>query len=273
MVNFGFNSASVLGILLALAGAGLFLLRSVRPEVSRDHDIVFAVIGLLCGFILLFYGWRLEPILLFGQLLLSGSAIFFAVESIRLRGVTTQQARGKKASYVDEERPVRRVYRAELEEEQDVYEQEYDYPEEKVPRRRLQGSVSRAGSRRGDYEEETPRPRPSRRSSDEYSSERYSSRPRRTTTSRRSSSEYVDWQDEPEAWQDSNSESRGDYDDYSRSPRPTRPPRRSSRKRRPKSADDIVSSVGTEYVDYQPLDSQEDNNDEPNQETPEDYDY
>lgn len=39
MVNFGFNSASVLGIVLALAGAGLYLMRSVRPEVSRDHDI------------------------------------------------------------------------------------------------------------------------------------------------------------------------------------------------------------------------------------------
>ena len=80
MVNFGLNSASILGIFLAVAGAGLYFLRSVRPELSRDHDIFFAAIGLLCGFILLFQGWRLDPILQFGQLLLSGSAIFLLLK-------------------------------------------------------------------------------------------------------------------------------------------------------------------------------------------------
>ena len=82
MVNFGFNSASLLGIFLILSGAGLYLLRSLRPEVSRDHDIFFAAVGLLCGFILIFQGWRLDPILQFSQLLLAGSTIFFAIESI-----------------------------------------------------------------------------------------------------------------------------------------------------------------------------------------------
>jgi hypothetical protein len=76
MVNFGLNSASILGIFLAVAGAGLYFLRSVRPEVSRDYDIFFSAVGLLCGLILLFQGWRLDPILQFGQLLLTGSTIF-----------------------------------------------------------------------------------------------------------------------------------------------------------------------------------------------------
>lgn len=76
MVNFGFGSASILGIFLAVAGAGLYFLRTVRPELARDHDIFFAAVGLLCGFILLFQGWRLDPILQFGQLLLTGSTIF-----------------------------------------------------------------------------------------------------------------------------------------------------------------------------------------------------
>lgn len=39
MVNFGFGTASLLGIFLAVAGAALYFLRSVRPELSRDHDI------------------------------------------------------------------------------------------------------------------------------------------------------------------------------------------------------------------------------------------
>jgi hypothetical protein len=54
MVNFGFNSASLLGIFLAVAGAGLYFMRTLRPELSRDHDIFFAAVGLLSGFILIF---------------------------------------------------------------------------------------------------------------------------------------------------------------------------------------------------------------------------
>ena len=62
MVNFGLNSASILGLVLAAAGASLYFLRSVRPELSRDHDIFFAAVGLLCGFILLFQGSALLSI-------------------------------------------------------------------------------------------------------------------------------------------------------------------------------------------------------------------
>ena len=131
MVNFGLNSASILGLFLAVAGASLYFLRSVRPELSRDHDIFFAAVGLLCGFILLFQGWRLDPILQFGQFLLSGSAIFFAVECIRLRAVATEQAR-KNTPTVDRERPVSRtrVYREE-EYDRGRIEDSYDYTDAK----------------------------------------------------------------------------------------------------------------------------------------------
>lgn len=115
MVNIGFSWNSLLGIALALSGAGLYFLRSVRPGLARDHDIFFAAVGLLCGGILFFQGWRQDPILQFGQFLLTGSVIFFAVESIRLRGIATEQAK-RNVPFVDEERPVSRVYRAELDE-------------------------------------------------------------------------------------------------------------------------------------------------------------
>jgi hypothetical protein len=39
----------------------------------------------LCGGILIFQGWRLDPILLLSQILLSGTAIFFIAESLYLR--------------------------------------------------------------------------------------------------------------------------------------------------------------------------------------------
>ncbi|WLT39049.1 Ycf66 family protein [Synechocystis sp. B12] len=156
MVNFGLNSASILGIFLAVAGAGLYFLRSVRPEVSRDYDIFFSAVGLLCGLILLFQGWRLDPILQFGQLLLSGSTVFFAAETIRLRGITTEQAR-RSAPYAGDRRVSKtRVY---TEAELDQLEPE----DEPVARnnRRLRGYDDDARSGRPDgYGEAEARPRP-----------------------------------------------------------------------------------------------------------------
>ena len=128
MVNLGLNWSSLLGIILAVAGAGLYFLRSWRPKLARDHDIFFAAVGLLCGGILLFQGWRLDPILAFGQFLLSGTAIFFAAESIKLRGATTAQAKSR-AQYVDEERPVSNAYGYDgYDAEIEQLEPEEDYP-------------------------------------------------------------------------------------------------------------------------------------------------
>lgn len=74
-VNFGANSASLLGIFLYFAGAPLCSLGLFRPNLARNHDILFAQ-GL---------GWRLDPILQFGQLLLITIAIAYTVESVKLR--------------------------------------------------------------------------------------------------------------------------------------------------------------------------------------------
>ena len=152
MVNFGLNSASILGIALAAAGASLYFLRSVRPELSRDHDIFFAAVGLLCGFILLFQGWRLDPILQFGQFLLTGSAVFFAIESIRLRGLATDQARRRTPIVDDDRPPVSRVYRAEL-------DQMEPFRTEERYERRLRGAEDPQprNSRSRGYEDEVPR--------------------------------------------------------------------------------------------------------------------
>ena len=93
MVNASLNWASIVGIVLAVCGGGLYFLRSFKPALARDYDVFFAAIGLLCGGILFFQGWRLDPILQFGQFLLAGTTVFFAYESVRLRGVATDQAR------------------------------------------------------------------------------------------------------------------------------------------------------------------------------------
>ena len=276
MVNFGFNSASVLGIVLALAGAGLYLMRSLRPEVSRDHDIFFAAVGLLCGFILFFQGWRLDPILQFSQLLLSGSAIFFAVETIRLRGATSERVRGSRGnSYVDDDRPVNRpVYRAELD-QNDGYDDYYE--EDEVPRRRLQGTTVRSPRPSG-YEEETPRrSRPRRPSSGGYPPEPPASRSRSTSRTRPSRSNYEDWQETPDHWDDEPVAPRQGSSRPRNDGNVTPPSSRKTKKRRPKSADDIVSNVGTQYVDYQPIEPEnpdyDDNSGSDRTPKPDNFDY
>ena len=65
MVNASLNWASIVGIVLAVCGAGLYFLRSFKPALARDYDV------------------------------------FFAYESVRLRGISTDQAR--RSSYFDDE--------------------------------------------------------------------------------------------------------------------------------------------------------------------------
>ena len=109
MVNASLNWASIVGIVLAVGGALLYFMRSFKPALARDYDVFFAAVGLLCGGILFFQGWRLDPILQFGQFLLAGTTVFFAYESVRLRGVTTEQAR--RSSFFDDDEPAPGPYR------------------------------------------------------------------------------------------------------------------------------------------------------------------
>ena len=286
-VNFGGGTHTLLGILLAVAGAALYFLRSVRPELSRDHDIFFAAIGLVCGIILIAQGWRLDPILEFGQVLLIGSTVFFAVESIRLRGIATEQAK-RNTKIVDDDRPVSNYYQqAEIDE---VEEFDYDRP----ARPRIPGSRDPRASRPDDsYEDETPRRRlrndsyedePNRRSSNRGSvdnTSQQSDRPRKRPSSpSRVETRYQDEWDSPknpawgspknsdEEWSNSSSStkkrSRPNNNSPVRSPSSenidTPSPR--PRKRRPtqdpvqRSRDD--DPIPTDYVDYKPIDLSKD---------------
>ena len=143
MVNASLNWASIVGIVLAVCGAGLYFLRSFKPALARDYDVFFAAIGLLCGGILFFQGWRLDPILQFGQFLLAGTTVFFAYESVRLRGIATDQAR--RSSYFDEEPELPRSSRGGLSD--GVPDRSFDRFEESRP-------INRRFSGREEYQEE-----------------------------------------------------------------------------------------------------------------------
>ncbi len=131
MVNASLNWASIVGIVLAVCGGGLYFLRSFKPALARDYDVFFAAIGLLCGGILFFQGWRLDPILQFGQFLLAGTTVFFAYESVRLRGIATDQAR-RTSFFEDDQIPSmpRNSSRNRWDDDYDQFEQS-----ERIPRR------------------------------------------------------------------------------------------------------------------------------------------
>jgi len=129
---------------------------------------------LLCGLILLFQGWRLDPILQFGQFLLTGAAVFFAFETVKLRGLTTEQAR-RGTSFVDE-RPVSREYRAELE-PLDTYEPEERYEDNP----RLRGYEDPRSSRTSSYQDEEPRGTRTRRPADTSGRKTANRRPRNSS--------------------------------------------------------------------------------------------
>ena len=203
MVNFSLNAGSLMGIILALAGAGLYFLRSFRPNLARDYDVFFAAIALLCGGILFFQSWRLDPILQFGVFLLAGSTVFFAVDSIRLRNIATEQAK-RNTPLVDDDRPVSRSYQYQA--ELDNYDQGYNSFEERQPMaRRIRGSRDGRPPEYGDqYEAEgnrRPGPRRSPRSLDrgDGGNDRPRRAPSRTAPPDRSGYDRDAWDDAPAA--------------------------------------------------------------------------
>jgi hypothetical protein len=82
--------STFVGVGLALIGFILYFVKNKKPDVSRDYDLFFSSVGLLCGGILIFQGWRLDPILLLCQILSSATAIFFIGESLWLRGTNSK---------------------------------------------------------------------------------------------------------------------------------------------------------------------------------------
>jgi len=96
LINIGFGPNLILGFILGFGVTLLYMLRIVKPEIARDEDIFFATIGLLYSCILIVHGWRLDPILLFSQVLIIASLLVAGWESIRLRGLLFNIAKFKK---------------------------------------------------------------------------------------------------------------------------------------------------------------------------------
>ena len=85
MINIGFGPNIILGVFIILAVLGLYFLRTIKYDLSRDIDIFFTTLGLIYSSIIIIHGWRLDPILLFGQILIIITLLAIGWENIRLR--------------------------------------------------------------------------------------------------------------------------------------------------------------------------------------------
>lgn len=87
MINIIFEPNILLAFLVTILMILLYFLRIIKPQIARDQDIFFATIGLLYSSILVIHGWRLDPILLFSQVLINSILVPTCWENIRLRAI------------------------------------------------------------------------------------------------------------------------------------------------------------------------------------------
>jgi Ycf66 protein N-terminus len=77
--------ALLFGIILLVASIGLFLFGRVKPELQRDADSVYAIIGVVCSLILFASAFELSLGMSFQQLLMIGTLIALMWENIQGR--------------------------------------------------------------------------------------------------------------------------------------------------------------------------------------------
>lgn len=69
MINIILEPALLLGVFFAMVMLFFYGLRFYNSNLSTDWDIFITTLGLVYSSILIIHGWRLDPILLFSQVL------------------------------------------------------------------------------------------------------------------------------------------------------------------------------------------------------------
>lgn len=87
MINIIIEPTLLLGGTFAISMLSLYLLRFIKPELATDWDIFITTLGLVYSSIILIHGWRLDPILLFSQVLLVFISFSFCWICIRQREI------------------------------------------------------------------------------------------------------------------------------------------------------------------------------------------
>lgn len=87
MINIIVEPALLLGISFATAMIFFYLLRFINPNLATDWDILITTLGIVYSSIIIIHGWRLDPILLFSQVLLIFITFSFCWILIRQREI------------------------------------------------------------------------------------------------------------------------------------------------------------------------------------------
>lgn len=87
MINIIVEPALLLGGLFATLMIFLYSLRFINPNLATDWDIFLTTLGIVYSAILVIHGWRLDPILLFSQVLLIFITFSFGWILIRQREI------------------------------------------------------------------------------------------------------------------------------------------------------------------------------------------
>jgi glycerol-3-phosphate acyltransferase PlsY len=85
MINVIVEPALLLGVLFGTLMLFLYALRFIYPNLATDWDIFITTLGIVYSSILVIHGWRLDPILLFSQVLLIFITFSFCWILIRQR--------------------------------------------------------------------------------------------------------------------------------------------------------------------------------------------
>ena len=87
MINIIVEPALLIGVIFAVVMITLYSLRFINPELSTDWDIIITTLGIVYSSIIVIHGWRLDPILLFSQVLLVFITFSFCWILIRQREI------------------------------------------------------------------------------------------------------------------------------------------------------------------------------------------
>ena len=87
MINIIVEPALFIGGLFALVMIFLYALRFINPNLATDWDIFITTLGIVYSSIIVIHGWRLDPILLFSQVILIFITFSFCWTLIRQREI------------------------------------------------------------------------------------------------------------------------------------------------------------------------------------------
>jgi Ycf66 protein N-terminus len=110
----GISAAALFGLVLIIASLSLFLTSKFKPELYQESDNIYAVIGVVCG-ILLVASYDLGAAMAFQQMLMIGSLITIMWQFMQVRAENKQLKGGGRGA--GREASSRKGYTAQIDDE------------------------------------------------------------------------------------------------------------------------------------------------------------